>query len=131
MGCIPVARAARPGRALRGALRQLRSGEVIALFPHGKIHLDSDPHRRLKGGVAALSRLTHSPVIPMRIEGVTGEGQVFPALWKRSRVRVRVFPPMVCAVGEEEVFLRELAQMIEGRWHAPSSHRVRESLSTP
>jgi 1-acyl-sn-glycerol-3-phosphate acyltransferase len=131
IGCIPVDRAARPERALRGALRQLRAGEVVALFPHGKIHLDSDPRRRLKGGVAALSRLTRCPVIPLRIEGVAGEGQVFPALWQRSRVRMRAFPPMVCEPGEEEAFLRTLAQMIEGHWRAPGPKQVREMAGTP
>lgn len=117
IGCIPVDRAARPERALRGAIKQLRSGEVIALFPHGKIHLDSDHPRPLKGGVAALSRLTKSPVIAMRIDGVRGEGHVLPAIWQRSRVRIKVFPAKICAAGEEEAFLREVAQMIEGRWH--------------
>ncbi len=131
IGCIPVDRAARPERALRGALRQLRSGEVIALFPHGKIHLDSDPPRRLKGGVAALSRLTQSPVIPLRIEGVAGQGRVFSALWRRSRVRIRVFPEMVCTPAGEEPFLRDIAHMIEGRWHFPHIERRREHSQAP
>lgn len=131
IGCIPVDRAARPERALRGALRKLRAGEVIALFPHGKIHLDSDPPRRLKGGVAALSRLTRSPVIPMRIEGVKGQGKVFPALWQRGRVRIRVFPDLVCTPGEEEPFLRDIAQMIEGRWTIPPVERRRERFHAP
>ncbi|GAB4357936.1 MAG: hypothetical protein Kow006_26070 [Gammaproteobacteria bacterium] len=117
IGCIPVDRAARPERALRGALKALRAGEVVALFPHGKIHLDSDPPRPLKGGVAALSRLTKAPVIALRIDGVRGEGEVFPAIWQRSRVRVRAFPPRICQPGEEESFLRDIAAMIEGRWH--------------
>ncbi|MEO6697390.1 MAG: lysophospholipid acyltransferase family protein, partial [Gammaproteobacteria bacterium] len=49
IGCIPVERERQPGQALRQALRALERGEVVVLFPHGKIHLDSDPPRKLKG----------------------------------------------------------------------------------
>ncbi|MGD8931917.1 MAG: lysophospholipid acyltransferase family protein, partial [Chromatiales bacterium] len=54
IGCIPVDRERSPEKALRAAFRALRAGEVIALFPHGKIHLDSEPPRRLKAGAARL-----------------------------------------------------------------------------
>jgi len=115
-GCIPVDRAARPERALREALRALRAGEVVALFPHGAIHLEHEPHRKLKGGVAALSRLSGCPVVPLHIEGVRGEGFVLAALCLRSRARLWAFPPLRCSAGEEKPFLHELAVQIEGRW---------------
>lgn len=115
-GCIPVDRAVRPERALRDALRALRAGEVVALFPHGGIHLDHEPHRKLKGGVAALARLTGCPVVPLRIEGVRGQGFVVAALWLRSRARLRAFPLLQCEAGEEHAFLHRLAGQIEGRW---------------
>lgn len=124
-GCIPVDRAARPERAMREALRVLRAGEVVMLFPHGSIHLDHEPRRKLKGGVAALARLTGCPVIPLHIEGVRGQGLVLGALWMRSRVRVRALQPQYCAVGEESQFLHELAGLIEGR--SRRGHRARST----
>ncbi len=127
--CIPVDRAARPERALREALRALRAGEVVMLFPHGTIHLDHEPRRKLKGGVAALARLTGCPVVPLHIEGVRGQGLVLGALWRRSRVRVRALPPLYCEAGEEPQFLHELAARIEGRWHR--EHRLRPARSAP
>lgn len=127
-GCIPVDRAARPERALREALRALRAGEVVALFPHGAIHLAHEPRRKLKGGVAALARVTGCPVVPLHIEGVRGEGFVLAALWLRSRVRLRAFPPLHCAPGEEPMFLHQLAGRIEGRWQR--EHRAHPPLPT-
>ncbi len=94
VGCIPVDRAARPERALRAALRALRAGEVIALFPHGQIHLDSDPPRRLKPGAARLSQLTGAPLYPQRITGVRGIKHVLRGVLLRSRARIARFPPI-------------------------------------
>lgn len=75
-GCIPVDRRGRPEKALRQARRALEQGEVLALFPHGKIHLDSDPPRRIKGGVIRLAAWTDAPVYPVRIDGVRLQGSV-------------------------------------------------------
>ena len=47
MGCIPVDRERQPQKALRHALRSLREGEVVALFPEGRIHLPGDAPSRL------------------------------------------------------------------------------------
>lgn len=75
-GCIPVDRSGNPEKALRQALRSLNQGDVIALFPHGTIHLDNDPPRKLKGGFAKLASWSNAPVYPIRIEGVTAQGKV-------------------------------------------------------
>lgn len=75
-GCIPVDRSGNPEKALRQALRSLSQGEVIALFPHGTIHLDNDPPRKLKGGFAKLASWSNAPVYPVRIEGVTAQGKI-------------------------------------------------------
>jgi 1-acyl-sn-glycerol-3-phosphate acyltransferase len=76
-GCIPVDRGGRPEQALRQALRALKQGEVVAIFPHGKIHLDTDPPRKIKGGVARLAAWSGAPIYSVRIDGVGGQGQIF------------------------------------------------------
>lgn len=118
VGCIPVERSGRPERAFREALKVLQAGEVVALFPHGKIHLDTDPPRRLKGGVARLSRLANCPVTPVRITGVTGLGQTFLALCQPSRAHVHSYPPFDCSVLGTEACLTTLEQLISG-WEVP------------
>ena len=115
IGAIPVERRGRPEIALREARRALQAGEVVAIFPHGHIHLDSDPPRKLKGGVAKLAQLTGAPVIPLRVSGIRGEGHTVLAVLMRSRARLKAFPPMDCTSIETHDCLEELARHIEGR----------------
>lgn len=111
VGCIPIDRSRNPRRALRIALEQLERGEVVALFPHGKIHLDSDPPRPLKPGAVRLAALTGAPLVPVRIEGVAGQGRVLLALLVPGRVRIRELAPIETA----EVGPAELSAQLEAR----------------
>ena len=113
IGCIPVERDRQPELALRQALRALQSGEVVALFPHGGIHLDSDAPRKLKGGVARLARMTNSPVYPVRLEGIHGQGRVLLAVVQRSHARLVNYPALYCS--DDATCLAELANILEGR----------------
>lgn len=112
LGCIPVSRDQRPEFALRVALRALEAGEVVALFPHGGIHLDSDPPRGLKAGVVRLATLSGCPIYPLRITGVKGAGQVLSAVAWRSHARLVGFPALTCAGRTTEDCLSELAQLL-------------------
>ncbi|TVO70766.1 lysophospholipid acyltransferase family protein [Sedimenticola selenatireducens] len=94
IGCIPVDREKKPEQALREALRCLRNGEVVALFPHGKIHLDSDPPRRIKAGAIRLSQITGAPIVPHHISGVRGEGGVISGVLLRSHARIKSTSPI-------------------------------------
>lgn len=119
IGCIPVDREARPARAFRAALKALRAGEVVALFPHGRIHLDSEPPRRLKPGVAKMAQLSGAPIYPVRIEGVRGEGRLVSAVFLRSRARLSSFAPIDCAGLATPDCLASLADCLEGRVRPP------------
>jgi len=113
-GCIPVDRSGRPERALREALRVLGNGEVVAVFPHGKIHLDSDPPRKLKGGAVRLAQRVGCPIQPLRVEGVRGEGHTLLAVLLRSRAWIRVFPLLDCRTVSEQECLQQLTQILQG-----------------
>jgi len=113
IGAIPVARQSRPERAYREAVRQLKAGEVVALFPHGGIRLDSDPPIKLKGGVVRLSTLSQSPVLPLRIEGQRGQGTVVTSFLLRGRVRAEQFDYIFCSEGDNHLQLEQIATVIE------------------
>lgn len=115
VGCIPVDRKGRPEQALREALRVLQQGEVVALFPHGHIHLDSDPPRRLKAGVIWLSQQTGAPIIPLRLTDVRGEGRTVSAVFMPSRACLQGFAALDCAGADAEACLQQIAAYIEGR----------------
>ncbi|MEJ2393684.1 MAG: lysophospholipid acyltransferase family protein [Candidatus Thiodiazotropha sp.] len=91
-GCIPVDRQRSPEKALRQAIKALREGEVVALFPHGKIHLDSDPPRRTKAGAARLAAISKAPVVPLHISGAAREGHVVESVLIRGRAKVELLP---------------------------------------
>jgi len=114
-GCIPVDRAGRPEKALRQALRALQRGEVIALFPHGKIHLDSDPPLKIKGGVARLAAWSESAIYPVRITGVKGEGHVALAPLMPSQVHLLMHSSIRCNVTEMKACLTEVSQAISAK----------------
>jgi 1-acyl-sn-glycerol-3-phosphate acyltransferase len=113
--CIPVDRDRRPEQALRKALAALREGEVVALFPHGKIHLDREPPRRLKPGAVRLAQLTGAPILPMRISGVRGEGHVLRGLLYRSRAQIETYPPLSAEGRDLNELLDKLQGILGGR----------------
>lgn len=114
-GCIPVDRSGKLDSVLRQALRALQAGEIIAIFPHGKIQLDSYPPRKLKGGVAHLAAWSGAPVFPVRIDGVGGEGKVVLAAWIPSHVQLTVAEPFICEQNGMAECLQKISQVIETR----------------
>jgi 1-acyl-sn-glycerol-3-phosphate acyltransferase len=115
IGCIPVDRGTRPEQALRAALRALLAGEVVALFPHGRIHLDHHPPRPLKPGVVWLARQARCPVLPVRVDGVRGQGHVLAAVALRGRARLEVLAALSCEEDDASGCLARIAEAIEGR----------------
>lgn len=111
--CIPVDREKRPERALREALQALVAGEVVAMFPHGRIHLDSDPPRRLKGGVVRLAQRTGCPIHPVRVDDVRAAGHTLWAAVIPSRARLNTLPALHCRGREHDECLAELAALLE------------------
>lgn len=120
IGCIPVERLANTRPALRAARQALAAGEVVALFPHGRIRLDHEPPARLKRGVLHLAEQTGAPVIALRIDGIRGQGRTVTAVFLRSRARIRSHPPLRHAGGNAEAALAELARRL-----APASRANR------
>ena len=112
VGCIPVDRAASPHRALAAARQALQRGEVVALFPHGRIHLDHEGHVRLKPGIRHLAELSGAPVFPLRIDGVRGAGRTVTAVLLRSQARLTAFPHLYFDQVEPERLLETLGRLL-------------------
>jgi 1-acyl-sn-glycerol-3-phosphate acyltransferase len=117
VGCIPLDRAASPHRALAAARRALQHGEVVALFPHGRIHLEHEGPARLKPGILHLAKLSGAPVYPLRIDGVRGAGLTVSAVFRRSRVRLTLFPHLYYDEHEPERLLETLARLLSRHPH--------------
>jgi 1-acyl-sn-glycerol-3-phosphate acyltransferase len=121
IGCIPVERERRPQAALLNALRALKAGEVIALFPEGGLRPPGEPPKgskgRLKGGAIWLAREVGCPVYPVRLSGIRGAGKTLPAVFIRSRARLVSFVPVWCSERSEQDCLDELAQILTAESH--------------
>jgi len=92
--CIPVDRSRSPEIALRAALRALQAGEVIALFPQGKITLPHEFPRKLKGGFLWLAQQTQCSIYPVHLSGISGAGHTALALIKPSQARLTTYQPI-------------------------------------
>ena len=94
MGCIPVDRSTRPEVALRAALRALNAGEILVIFPQGRItHPDDFPHL-LKKGALWLAAQANSPVYLVYITGIKGVGHVVRGVLWRSEAHVHPQKPL-------------------------------------
>lgn len=113
-GCIPVDRTGRADIAFRQAKRALDSGEIIALFPHGKIHLDHIEPYRVKPGIKRLAQLTKKRILVARIVGVKGQGSVFKPLFLRSNSEVLRFPDLSHEFFHRDEALHHLGELLLG-----------------
>lgn len=111
-GCIPVDRTGKPERAFRAALQALKEGEVVGIFPHGTIHLESEGHRKLKPGAVKLAQLAGCEIYPARIDGVRAEGGLFLPGLLRGRTTVGSFAPISCEGREIRECLGEIEKII-------------------
>lgn len=117
-GCIPVDRGGRTDAAFRAAVRALKAGEVVALFPHGRIHLDEQTESRVKPGVLRLAQLGNCPIVPARLEGIAGAGTVFSCLFLRSRATLTEFPIVPAAQAHGPDMRQQLGELLLGRRQA-------------
>jgi 1-acyl-sn-glycerol-3-phosphate acyltransferase len=134
VGCIPVERTHNSRRALDAARKALRRGEVVALFPHGRIHLDHHEPTPLKRGIVLLASQTGAPIHPVRIEGVRAQGLTVSAVFIRSHACILSFVPLHCTGQEDEDCLEELWDRLAlsgaDRRH-DNPHRQRRSGKSP
>ncbi|MCU7798463.1 MAG: 1-acyl-sn-glycerol-3-phosphate acyltransferase [Candidatus Thiodiazotropha sp. (ex Myrtea spinifera)] len=111
-GCIPVDRERSPEKALRQAFNALRDGEVVALFPYGKIHLDSHPPRRTKAGASRLALITKAPVIPLYISGIDRQGHVISSVFFRAKAKVDCLPVIEVTDKTSEQIYEEIERAV-------------------
>jgi 1-acyl-sn-glycerol-3-phosphate acyltransferase len=113
MGAIPVDRNSAPEKAFYIARKALQAGEFIAVFPQGRI-TSPDEKVSLKRGVLLLAGLANAPIIPVRISGIAGVGEVITALLMRGHARLETGPPIRVNGPRDQRALDELQEFITG-----------------
>ncbi len=112
IGCIPVDRAGQPEKAFQAALRSLDVGEVIGVFPQGRIQAPGEGPVALKRGVVALAHLADVPIVPLHISGVGGAGHIILALFLRSEARINATCAINVSATKDEDALLELSEFV-------------------
>ena len=111
IGCIPVNRDGTDLGATKAALRALKNGEVIGIFPQGGIR-EAEGSLEGKSGVALLALRTGAPVVPFRVEGSPNVPSVLRAVLTPSRMTVRHGPPLrFTPTGEGKPSRKELEEV--------------------
>ena len=94
-GCIPVRRDGNDVAAMRAALRALKEGRVVPIFPEGRIRPTSGRELgEAKPGVAFIALRAGVPVIPAFIWGTPETNQVVASYLTPSHARVIFGPPI-------------------------------------
>ena len=97
LGMIPVSRNGRDMSAMREAMRALKNGQVLGIFPEGKIETTREL-LPFQTGVAMMAMKTGVPVFPAYLDGTQRGKEMLPAFFLPQKARVRF--------GEEVVFDR-------------------------
>jgi 1-acyl-sn-glycerol-3-phosphate acyltransferase len=92
--CIPINRE-NPGKSfMSGALRTFERGDVLGIFPQGRIQVPGEPDFEPLAGVGAIALRTGVPVIPVHISGTQYRDNPFASFFIRHHVRVRYGKPI-------------------------------------
>lgn len=127
---IPVNRTGRDIAATKAALRALEHGEVLGIFPEGRINPTGEGLLDPQQGVAMIALRRRVPVIPAFIEGTPRGTTMVRSFFQRSKIRVTYGRPIDLSkfYGRERdrevlaevsgLFMSALAQLggVEDRW---------------
>jgi 1-acyl-sn-glycerol-3-phosphate acyltransferase len=93
LNCIPIRRDGRDTAGAKAALRHLKNGGVLGIFPEGGIPLPGEK-RDPKEGVALLALRTRATVVPAYVSGTRYSENYFPPFVWRHHARVRYGKPI-------------------------------------
>jgi 1-acyl-sn-glycerol-3-phosphate acyltransferase len=98
-------------RALREAVRALKAGEVIGVFPEGRIERPRGELLAFQQGVGMMASMSGAPVLPILIRGTPEASSAWGSLWRRSESEIVVGELMQFA---ERAKAAEITSEIEG-----------------
>jgi 1-acyl-sn-glycerol-3-phosphate acyltransferase len=111
--CVPVTRSGKDVTAARTALRRLKEGHVLCIFPEGGLSTAGRRFRPGKPGVALLALRSKVPIFPAFIAGGPQVSDVLPAwLWPSRGVHVTYGPAIDLSVYYDRPIDRKLLEEV-------------------
>jgi 1-acyl-sn-glycerol-3-phosphate acyltransferase len=98
---IPVGRDGRDSGPLRAAIRKVRGGGVVGIFPEGRITTPPREVRPFLPGVGLLIARTRAPVLLAWVSGTPDTNKLGEAMATRSRSRVVFLEPVTYPEGTD------------------------------
>jgi len=133
-GAIPVTQRGVDKEAFQMALEALRRGELLGIFPEGKLSRTGLPNEG-KPGAALLAATTGAMIVPITISGaffVFPKGKLLP---RPGRITIKVHPPINVATEKRgsKQYLREITDKVMARIErtlhpALRAHRRRQNI---
>ncbi len=90
---IPTTRSGVDTAATKAALRRLKDGGAIGIFPQGGIQLEGEV-RSVREGVALLAMRTGATVVPVHLSGMRYDDNVPATFFRRHHARIRFGRPI-------------------------------------
>ena len=101
LGIIPTDRIKGDPAAALAALRLLRRGKSVGLFPEGRLETSSDTLLPFQPGAGTLISLSGAPVLLICVDGTPRTETILAAFFRRSRSRVRIIGLLHFAKGHD------------------------------
>jgi len=111
---IFVDRANADGQAVREAVRELKSGGVIGIFPEGALERPPRQVLKFQDGVGLIIRRSKARVLPVVVDGTPQYNPAWASLWHRSQTVVRFYP--VIDYADSGMSAREIADDLRARY---------------
>ena len=113
LGAIPVNRDGNDLSATREALKHLKQGGVIGVFPEGGIQEEDDALADAKNGVALLALKTGASIYPVYIDGPSSFDSIVVGVFKPTRTKLIRGAPIEIAEPERKPSREDLARVTE------------------
>ncbi|MFV2065721.1 MAG: lysophospholipid acyltransferase family protein [Pirellulales bacterium] len=94
VGSIPVSRGGIDIAATRAAIRYARQGQLVGLFPEGRINMTDQLLLPGRSGAALIALKAQVPVIPCYVSGCPRAATMFGTMFTPARVRLVVGEPI-------------------------------------
>ncbi len=92
--CIPVDREAKEATPVRDAIRRLQAGDLVGIFPEGRINTGDGLLAPSGTGVAFLALKSRAPIYPVFIHGSPQESSMVSCFMTVSRVQLTYGDPI-------------------------------------
>jgi 1-acyl-sn-glycerol-3-phosphate acyltransferase len=116
-------------RSALEAIRHLRAGAVLGVFPEGRIEQEPGHLLPFLPGVGVLAKKTGAAVLPVVIRGTPAGGSAWGSLFRPSHATVRFLPILDSATTHLDAagIIDELRQRMETvmKWHGHPAQVVR------